>query len=155
MVVPQQVKEEPVWQGHPSHVIYFWTYVVCGVLFFLVVPLFILLWKWLDVKSRQYELTTQRILSRTGIFSKHTNSIELYRVKDFTVQEPFWYRLFGVGNVVLDTSDRSTPTFVFQAVKQPRELADIIRHQVEHLRNVKGVRELDMDVDENGSPLIQ
>lgn len=139
--------EETVWQGHPSHVVAFWTYVFCALLFWLVIPIFIALWKWLEVRSTRYELTTQRILSTTGIFSKHTDSIELYRVKDFCVREPFWYRLFGVGNVHLDTSDRSSPVFEFRAIREPRALADAIRHQVEHLRSVKGVREMDMDVE--------
>ncbi len=140
-------KEEAVWSGHPSQVTNLGVYVLCALFCWLIIPIFIALWKWILVRSVRYELTTQRILVTTGVFSKETDSMELYRVKDLRVHEPFWYRLVGVGNVELDTSDHTTPVFTFDAVHNARGLADTIRNQVEALRMVKGVREMDMDVE--------
>ncbi|MBI5092753.1 MAG: PH domain-containing protein [Candidatus Hydrogenedentes bacterium] len=140
-------KEETLWSGHPSQVVNFWVYVACALFCWLVIPIFFALWKWIVVRSVRYELTSQRILTTTGVFSKNTDSMELYRVKDLHVQEPFWFRLFGVGNVQMDTSDHTTPTLTFEAVENPRGLSDMIRNQVETLRALKGVRELDMGLD--------
>jgi uncharacterized membrane protein YdbT with pleckstrin-like domain len=147
MTQPTLPKEEAVWTGHPSHVVNLWTYVLCGLFCWLIIPIFIALWKWVLIRSVRYELTSQRILITTGVFSKETDTLELYRVKDIRIQEPFWFRMFGVGNVHLDTSDRSTPTFTFEAVHEARGLADKLRSLVEALRTSKGVREMDMDVE--------
>src|SRR5687767_6461196 len=71
----------------------------------LVVPLAYAWWKWIIVKSSKFTLTDQRIIISKGIFHKVTNETELYRVRDTTIEEPFFYRLFGVGNIVVFSTD--------------------------------------------------
>lgn len=139
--------ETLVWRGSPSHVSQLGTYVLCVLFCWLIVPIFIAIWKWIVLRTRRYELTNQRLFYSWGVFSKHHEELEVYRIKDFRVEEPFLYRIFGKGNVILQTSDRSTPDFVMEAVARPRDLADKIRQQVEQRRDEKRVRELDMDVD--------
>jgi uncharacterized membrane protein YdbT with pleckstrin-like domain len=141
--------EQPVWSGHPSHVLYLGTHILCILFFWLIFPLFISLWRWLQVRFQIYELTSQRLFFTTGILSKHREEWELFRIKDMHVEEPFKLRLFGRGNVVLQTSDRSMPDFTLRAVPQPRELADRIRHLVEERRRARGVREIDLDTVES------
>jgi uncharacterized membrane protein YdbT with pleckstrin-like domain len=138
-------EERTVWTGSPSQLQNLGAYVVCVLLCWLIVPIFIALWKYLVTRSRQYEVTTQRIFYSSGVFSRQRDQLEIYRVKDMRVVEPFFYRLVGRGNVILDTSDRTTPTFVFESVQEPRALADLLRTHVEARRREKGVRELDME----------
>jgi uncharacterized membrane protein YdbT with pleckstrin-like domain len=138
-------EERTVWEGSPSQLQNLGTYIVCILLCWLVVPIFVGLWKYLVTRSRRYEVTTQRIFYSSGVFSRERDQLEIYRVKDMRVVEPFFYRMVGRGNVLLDTSDRTTPTFVFEAVRDPRELADLLRTHVEARRRQKGVRELDME----------
>jgi uncharacterized membrane protein YdbT with pleckstrin-like domain len=64
---------------------------------FLLLPLAWALWKWLEVKSTRFTLTDQRLIVSNGIFTKRTNETELYRVRDTSIEEPFFYRMFGVG----------------------------------------------------------
>lgn len=137
--------EQPVWQGHPSHVQYLGTYTLCVLFCWLIVPLFFALYLWMIIRSRVYEVTTQRIFYTTGIFSKTREEWEIYRIKDMRVEQPFKLRVFGKGNIVLETSDRSIPNFVIEAVPEPRSLADRIRQLVEERRRSRGVRELDVD----------
>ncbi|MDQ1255787.1 MAG: hypothetical protein QG656_381 [Candidatus Hydrogenedentes bacterium] len=137
--------EELLWEGSPSHVTGLGTYVLCLLTCVLIVPIVIAFVQWLKIRSRRYQITTQRIFYLTGIFNKNRDQIEIYRVKDIRVSEPFFLRLFGKGNIILDTSDKTTPVFVFEAVPKPRELADVIRQTVEARRVEKGVREVDME----------
>ena len=102
-------EEKDVWYGTPSQVVNLGTFIVCGLLFFLVIPLFIALWRWLEVKYTKYELTTQRLRTRYGVLNRKTNELELYRVRDYQLEEPFFLRLFSLGNVILRTSDRTSP----------------------------------------------
>lgn len=110
-----------------------------------VVPILVALWRWIVLRATRYELTSQRISLSRGVFSKTRDAMELYRVRDITVFEPFVFRMFGVGNVVLQTSDRTNRTFTFQAVKNPSDLADLVRQNVEGCRMRKGVREIDVE----------
>jgi hypothetical protein len=66
-------------------------------------------------------------------------------VKDTQIQQPILYRLFGLGHVILETSDRSHPKATLNAIKGPREVGEILRREVESLRDKKRVREVDFD----------
>jgi len=56
-----------------------------------------------------------------------------YRVKDFTMERPFWHRLFGLSTLVVLTSDRSHPEIRIEAVRDAFALRDAMRSQVEYL----------------------
>src|SRR3954469_20788276 len=67
----------------------------------LVLPVFYGFWKWLEIKNTKLQITDQRIIVSEGILNRTTNETELYRVRDTTIKEPFFYRLFGLGNIIL------------------------------------------------------
>lgn len=137
--------EETVWKGNPSQITNLGLYLLCLLTCWLIVPIFIALWKWIETKCFVYELTSERLKITRGVFSKRTDVLELYRVKDLVVERPFFLRLFSRGNVVLDTSDKSSPRVVIQAVPKPQALSDTIRNQVEVQRQAKHVREVDFE----------
>src|SRR5512133_2726947 len=99
------MEEKTIWKGSSSQVINLGTYVICGLLFWLIVPIFIFIWKWVENRYRVYEVTTERIRITRGIFTRRIDELELYRVMDSSVVEPFWYRQFGAGNIILTTND--------------------------------------------------
>ncbi|QQR89750.1 MAG: PH domain-containing protein [Myxococcales bacterium] len=137
--------EKTIWTGGPSQVLNLKVYVVCFLLCFLVIPIFYALWKWLELKNTRYELTNQRLKMHYGILSKHSDDIELYRVKDTRFEQPFVFRLFGVGNIILATSDISNAQVMLRAVHQADSVRDQIRANVEEVRSRKGVREVDFN----------
>ncbi len=137
--------EQSVWKGRSSQVTNLGVYLVCFLTCWLIVPIFIAIWKWLDVRCFVYELTTERLRQTHGIFSKRVDELELYRVKDIALEQPFFLRLFSLANIVLDTSDKTTPRVVLKAIPEAKELANEIRQHVEIQRQRKQVREIDMD----------
>jgi len=138
-------QEENVWSGTPSQVVNFGAFIIWGLLFFLVFPLFIILWKWLVIKNTKYEITTERLRTRHGVLSKKTDELELYRVKDYKMEQPFFLRMFSLGNIILETSDKSHPYVYIRAIPNPEELREKIRTCVEQRRDKKRVREVDFD----------
>lgn len=138
-------EEKPLWRGTPSHLVNLGWYVLWVLLFWLVIPLFIMLWQWLVVRNTIYELTSERLKLRRGVLNKHLDEVELYRVRDYKLEEPFFLRLFGLGNIMLQTSDRSHPSLRLRAVRDVEQLYDLIRNAVEQSRAKKGVRELDVE----------
>ena len=115
------------------------------ILILLAVPIFIAGKRYLQTKCRIYELTTERLKTTEGVFSKVTDTLELYRVKDIETRQPFLYRLCGIENVQLNTSDTSSPFVLAEAIPHQVGLADKIRNEVETIRQQKGVREIDVE----------
>ena len=109
----------------------------------MIFPLFIILWKWLVIKCTKYELTNQRLKKQYGVLNKKIDELELYRIKDYKLDQPFFLRLFSLGNIVLKTSDKSHPTVIIPAVSESAELREKIRSLVENLRDQKRIREVD------------
>jgi uncharacterized membrane protein YdbT with pleckstrin-like domain len=99
------MSDEVVWRGTSSQWKDFGGYLLCGLFCWLIVPLFFALARYLQTKCKILELTTQRFKTTSGVFSKVTETLELYRVKDIETRQPFLSRLAGVENVQMNTSD--------------------------------------------------
>ena len=137
-------QETLIWEGHPSQWSNFVAFFLCVLLCWLVVPIFIGLWRWLETRCFIYRITNERIVMTRGVLTKRTEELELYRVKDATLIEPFWLRLVSLGNIVLTTSDRTTPIVSITAVPNAAGLREELRRSVERMRALKGVRETDV-----------
>ncbi|MBD3777213.1 MAG: PH domain-containing protein [Thiotrichales bacterium] len=135
--------EEKVWSGTPSQLVNIKCYVLCGLFFWTVLPLFFMYWKYLTTKNTKFEITSQRLLVQQGVFNKVTEQIELYRVKDIHLDEPILMRIFGLGNIRLNTSDKEFSEEVLPAMSNAVELKETIRNLVEALRVKRNVREMD------------
>ncbi len=72
------------------------------------------------------------------------DELELYRVKDTALVEPFWLRLVSLGHIDLTTSDRTTPYLRIAAVPDASQLREEVRRAVERRRVERGVRETDV-----------
>jgi uncharacterized membrane protein YdbT with pleckstrin-like domain len=135
--------ETEIWKGTSSQVKNFWWWVSC----ILVLPIPFAIWAWLKVKCRVYTLTTERLLIEDGIFNKTQETLELYRVRDLQVAEPFWLRLFGLQNIHLLATDLTTESTVLDYIPSSLNLRDELRRHVETCRQRKGVRELGVDLE--------
>jgi len=160
-----ETQEQIVWEGSQSQVLNFGIFISMGIvslviivlslMFFplaavlVILPLIYIFIKWLIVRNHRYKVTTERIFYTTGIFSKKTEALELYRVRDVDMYEPFWQRLFKLGNVALTTSDKTAMNFLLKAVPNPGELMNNIRKNVELRRDVKRVRGVEFLDDED------
>ncbi|MBU0506415.1 MAG: PH domain-containing protein [bacterium] len=137
-------KETTLWKDSPSQVDNLGTFILCGFTFWLIIPVFIALYKFLQTKCHSYELTTERLKITKGILSKREDMLELYRVKDISILKPFFLRIFKCANLVLNTSDKSTPIIIIPAIPEPEKVREMLRTHVETMRDRKGVREVDL-----------
>jgi uncharacterized membrane protein YdbT with pleckstrin-like domain len=137
-------QEQTVWSGTSSQILNLGTYILCILLFWMILPIFIGIWKYMVVRATKYELTTQRLRLRTGVLNKEINELELYRVKDFRIEQPLFLRLFSVSNIVILTSDSSHAVVCIRAVVGAEDLMSKIRENVEIMRRNR-VREVDVN----------
>jgi uncharacterized membrane protein YdbT with pleckstrin-like domain len=102
-----------------------------------------LVYKILQVYCIRYEIDAEELRCYSGIFRRKHEYVELYRVKDFRVERPLTYRMFGLGNLIIYTSDKTTPIFRLDAIRNPEEKYKILRGLVELNRREKHVFEVD------------
>lgn len=153
--------ESFLWKGHTSQWVHVWYYFFCVLLaaaaigcipitmgisaIGLIVPLLMWTIRWWMTKSASYELTTQRLKMASGIMNRKLDELELFRVKDYTIDQPFALRLVGLGNINLITSDATSPTVAIRAIANVEDLREKLRTAVQSERDRKRVREMDVD----------
>jgi uncharacterized membrane protein YdbT with pleckstrin-like domain len=97
----------------------------------------------LRVYCTSYEVDSEELRHYSGVFQRKQEFIELYRIKDYKIEKPLIYRLFGLGNLTIYTSDKTTPIFHLDAIREPEEKYIILRGLVELNRREKHVFEVD------------
>ncbi|WP_137959697.1 PH domain-containing protein [Burkholderia sp. 4M9327F10] len=167
IVARAEIAREVIFSGTPSQVVNLPTFIkwlvvavliVAGYVFALIrwpvpwfAPAFALLLVGLGVllvylKTAFTEIIidTERITCRQGILNRRVSSIELFRIQDVTSVHPWWQRLFGIGAVVVMTSDSNNAVWRLPGMKHAEQLRDELNRAAIALRDVKGVREVNM-----------
>ena len=129
------------WQGNPSQWQNLWWFVACV----LLLPIPWAFWRWLETRNTTYTLTDQRLKTTRGVFTRTTEDLELYRVRDNRFEQSFAERLFGLGQVVLFTTDETSPEVRLTFIKDAESVREKIRTLVEARRDAKRVRYLDAE----------
>ena len=112
-----------------------------GILFGIMI--FSDLIKYITLRCNSYNITSDKIFIKKGVLSSITENVEIYRIKDQTVEQPLFLRIFGLGNIVLFTSDLTTPTVTLHAVRNVDNLVGLIQQATLASRKEHGVREFD------------
>ncbi len=132
-------EEKQLYTGRPSQILNIVSFIIWS--WTLFVPIII----YLKTRFTVYEVTDQRIKLKTGILNQEIDECELYRVRDYKVVKPFIQRIFGLGNIELVTSDRSNSSINLNGIKDPENLYNLIRDNVEKIRRKTGTREIDVE----------
>lgn len=100
------------------------------------------LWFWAANIGQHRRITDQRIIRKYGVFNRRTETLELYRVTDLSVEEPLGERLVGYGRLVLLSSDRNEGKLVLAGLRGVDGLADQVRHAIERQKMARRVATL-------------
>ena len=133
------IEEKQLYIGRPSQILNIISFILWS--WTLLIPIII----YLKTRFTVYEVTDQRIKLKTGILNQEIDECELYRVRDYKVVKPFFQRIFGLGKIELVTSDRSNSSINLNGIKNPENLYDLIRDNVEKIRRKTGTREIDVE----------
>lgn len=80
-------------------------------------------WRRLGV---DYSLTTQRFIHKAGLLSRRTDRIEVIDIDDVSYHQGPIQRLFGVGTIVISSSDRSHPELTMVGIDRVADVAGLI-----------------------------
>lgn len=126
--------ERPLFSGSVSQMTHVGSYalLVCLFLVGLVGPLFgmpflaglgIILLScllcvacYIDARYTKYHITTERIEVEKGWVSKRIDNLDLFRLKDVRLQIGVIDRLLGIGNVLVISTDKSSPVLALKGL---------------------------------------
>ena len=125
----------------PSIFIYLHWFIL-GILFIqYYIPPIIALYFFLKWEFWKYTFTSKTILETKGILNSETTETLYYRIKSVNISEPFFYRLFGLCIINIETSDPAKRQLKLVGVRNGEELRNVIREFVDYWRVEYGVTE--------------
>lgn len=83
-----------------------------------------------------YQITKDELIIKEGFFRRHTNTSELYTLKDPDLIEGIIQRMIGVGNLYVTIDTHSSPgsvgrKIVLKNIKEPEKVRKILRDAIE------------------------
>ena len=94
----------------------------------------------LPLSFTRYAVSDDRLFLSTGLLNIKDEEILLYRVRDLSLSRSLGQRIFGVGTIVVTSSDKSQPVLHIKNVKDPAGVKELIHTQVEEMKIRRRVR---------------
>ncbi len=132
-----------LWSASEGQVVNAGVFLFALLFCWLLLPVAWAIYRYLATANHRYALTDQRLLVESGIIIKRVESLELYRVKDMSIGSTLTQTIFGRGQIILQTTDASSPTLLLNAIPNAMDVSQLIRNTVEACRAAKGVRAFD------------
>ncbi len=76
--------------------------------------------------AERYELSTQRLKHREGILFRTQNRMELIDIDDVLFRQGPVQALLNVGDIIIDSSDKSHPQLVLRGIDRVAQVVDLI-----------------------------
>ncbi|MCC8110115.1 MAG: PH domain-containing protein [Ruminococcus sp.] len=98
----------------------------------------------LPLSFTRYYLSDTRLITRVGFLTIVEDELDLYRITDKKMKLPILQRIFGCGTIILYSKDVDTPEKEIHAVKNPRQVSELITALINDQRDKFGIRGRDM-----------
>ena len=105
----------------------------------------------MPISFTTYSLSEDRLFRETGLLNRTYEEILLYRVRDISLTRTLGQMIFGVGTVIIHSSDKSSGTLEIQNIKSPKQVKELIHQLVEESKTRRRFRfgEFDTISDDN------
>lgn len=104
----------------------------------------------LPIGLTEYSLDNDRLYIRRGLLNLTDDEVQLFRIQDFRVEYKLIDRIFGVGDIIIKSTDRTSPTVKLENVKYPSEVKELLYEKTMEARKRNRVvnRELMTETDD-------
>ncbi len=110
------------------------------------------IWCGLPWTFTVYSFDEERFFIKRGMFTIKEDEIRLYRILDLSLKRNFIQRIFGLGTITVDSSDKSMKCFEIKNIKHARDFKELLSQKIEEERMRKRIsgREFISDHDHEG-----
>lgn len=103
----------------------------------------------LPLSFTRYALSEDRLFLETGFLSTKCEEIILYRVRDISLTISLWQRIFGMGTIKIESSDKTRPVLELRNIKHPRQTKELIHQTVEEMKRSRRIRATEIMDDDH------
>jgi membrane protein YdbS with pleckstrin-like domain len=83
--------------------------------------------KWVSYRNRTFTITNGGIEYEHGVFSRKIDSIEMSKVEDVLVDQSFFEKLFGLGRLIVMSSDGPSSTITIRPLHGAVDLYHVLK----------------------------
>jgi len=112
-----------------------------GIIWLSIIAVAIALYRYLYIRRCSYLITGQYIRITQGIFLKRIDTVELFRVKDYILFEPFWLNIFRLMELKLKTTDPENPVLWLRGIPQS-DIVELLRERILETRRHNQIIEI-------------
>lgn len=94
----------------------------------------------LPITFTKYSLSEDRLFVDKGLLKLVSEEILLYRIRDLKFTQTLGQRIFGVGTVTVQSSDKTTPVLLIENVKNAFDVKELIHENVEKMKLARKMR---------------
>lgn len=98
-------------------------------------------YRYLYIRNIRYVVTDEIIRVTRGIFFKRTDQVELFRVKDYILEQPFVLQIFRLMDLCLKSTDPENPVIWLRGIPYS-DLVDTLREYVQRARQHNRIYEI-------------
>lgn len=95
----------------------------------------------------KYSLDEERLYIERGLFTTTSDEVRLYRIMDISLRRSLGQKMFGVGDILVHSSDKTLGDFVIKSIKKPKEVKELLSNNIEIQRDKKRVVNREMMTD--------
>ena len=117
-------------------------YIALAVVLLTVFMLSILAIRYAMLVSVCWTVEDETLCRRSGVLSRNTDYIELYRIVDYQVSRTFMQRLLGVKTVTIYSTDKSDAVSDIPGVSVDMDLVGVLRKKVEECKRKRNIYEI-------------
>lgn len=103
----------------------------------------------LPLSFTKYSISEDRIFCEKGLLNLHEEEILLYRVRDLELKRSVGQRIFGVGSVLVHSSDKTMPILELKNIRSPKEVKELLYQQVEASKDARRMRTTEVVGDDH------
>lgn len=111
------------------------------------------IWCGLPWTFTKYGMSEDRLFVEKGFFNSQEQEVRLYRILNVNLKRTFFQKIFGLGTIHIDSSDKDLGNFDIINIKKSYDVKELISQTVEseRIRNRVTAREYMSDNYDNDS----
>lgn len=109
------------------------------------------IWCGLPWTFTKYGLSDDRFFVEQGLFTTREYDVRLYRILNISLSRTLIQKIFGLGTIHIDSTDKDLSCFDIKNIKNSEEVKELISEAVEkeRVRNRVSSREFLIDSDDD------
>lgn len=124
------IHKNPDYVFHCSAKNYFWDFFLGGILtltvILAIVGIPLIIYRIIQIKTTKYTITSDKLISETGLFNKRKTSIFLADIRNVDLSSGLWQRFLKIGYIRVSTAGNAGYEITMEGVADPEKILQML-----------------------------